>query len=171
MGFTPTAGVPMGTRSGDLDPGLVDYLARSEKMTPAQFAKMVNHESGLLGISETSSDMRDLLEREGGDRRAAEAIELYCYQVRKAIGSLAAALGGIETLVFGGGIGEKAAAIRHRICNGLQFLGVRLDDERNEQSAQCISSPGAAVKVWVLATDEEQVIARAVWQLLERKGA
>ena len=108
MSFTPTAGVPMSTRSGDLDPGLVWYLARTEKMSAKQFNEMVNFQSGLLGVSETSSDMRDLLERETQDVRAAEAVALFCYQVKKWIGAFAAALGGLDTLVFAGGIGENA---------------------------------------------------------------
>jgi acetate kinase len=116
MGFTPTAGVPMSTRSGDLDPGLVWFLARTENMSAKQFNTMVNSQSGLLGISETSSDMRDLLEREKQDVRAAEAVALYCYQIKKLIGAYAAALGGMDTLVFAGGIGENAPVIRARIC-------------------------------------------------------
>lgn len=166
MGFTPASGVPMGTRSGDIDPGLIDYLARSEQMTPQRFQHMVNHESGLLGISETSSDMRDLMARQASDVRAAEAIELYCYQVRKAIGALAAAMNGIDTLVFSGGIGENVPQIRHRICKHLQFLGVTPDDEQNNKSAQRISRADAKVAVWVIPTDEEQVIAQSVVNLL-----
>jgi acetate kinase len=106
MGFTPTSGVVMSTRTGDLDPGLVYYLARTERMTAARFQRMANHESGLLGVSGTSSDVRDLLAKEAGDVRAAEAVALFCYQVKKWIGSFAAALGGVDTLVFSGGIGE-----------------------------------------------------------------
>ncbi|MGB9517133.1 MAG: acetate/propionate family kinase, partial [Candidatus Acidiferrum sp.] len=128
MSFTPTAGVPMSTRSGDLDPGLVWYLARTEKMNDKQFNEMVNFQSGLLGISETSSDMRDLLERETQDVRAAEAVALFCYQVKKWIGAFGAALGGLDTLVFAGGIGENAAPVRDRICDGLGFLGIKLDE-------------------------------------------
>ena len=131
MSFTPTAGVPMSTRTGDLDPGLVWYLARTEEMSAKQFNDMVNFQSGLLGISETSSDMRDLLEHETEDVRAAEAVALFCYQVKKWIGSFAAALGGIETLVFAGGIGENAPAVRARICDGLGFLGIELEDKHN----------------------------------------
>jgi len=118
MSFTPAAGVPMSTRSGDLDPGLVWYLARTERMTAEQFHHMVNHQSGLLGVSETSSDLRDLLSREADDVRAAEAVALLCYQIKKWIGAFAAALGGLDTLVFAGGIGENAPLIRARICEG-----------------------------------------------------
>ena len=134
MSFTPTAGVPMSTRSGDLDPGLVWYLARTEKMGAKQFNEMVNFQSGLLGISETSSDMRDLLERETQDVRAAEAIAVFCYQIKKWIGAFAAALGGLDTLVFAGGIGENAPAVRARICDGLgiPWNGTRRKPKRGE---------------------------------------
>ena len=166
MSFTPTAGLVMSTRSGDLDPGLVAYLARTEKMTAAQFQKMVNHESGLLGISETSSDMRDLVAREAKDVRAAEAVALFCYQARKWIGSFAAALGGLDTLVFAGGIGENAAPVRARICDGLDFLGVKLDQAGNAKNAAVISANASTVKVRVIRTDEEQMIARSVCRIL-----
>ena len=135
MGFTPTAGLVMSTRSGDLDPGLAPYLARTEQMTTQQFYEMVNHGSGLLGVSETSSDMRDLLAQEASDIRAAEAVALFCYQAKKWIGSFAAALGGLDTLVFAGGIGENAPLVRARICDGLGFLGIEL--ERVAQCRQC----------------------------------
>ena len=142
MSFTPTAGVPMSTRSGDLDPGLVWYLARTEKMSAKQFNEMVNFESGLLGISETSSDMRDLLDRETQDVRAAEAVALFCYQVKKWIGAFAAALGGLDTLVFAGGIGENAPTVRARICDGLGFLGIELEEKRNAANEGVISTDG-----------------------------
>ncbi|EQD37093.1 Acetate and butyrate kinase, partial [mine drainage metagenome] len=112
MGFTPAAGLIMSTRSGDLDPGIFCYLARSEAMTAAQFQNMVNHQSGLLGISATSSDIRDLLTKEPTDHRAAQALDLFCYQTKKWIGSFAAALGGVDTLVFAGGIGENSPVLR-----------------------------------------------------------
>jgi acetate kinase len=135
MGFTPTAGLVMSTRSGDLDPGLAPYLARTEQITTEQFYRMVNHESGLLGVSQTSSDMRDLLAREADDVRAAEAVALFCYQAKKWIGSFAAALGGLDTLVFAGGIGENAPLVRARICEGLGFLGIELNTARNAAAA------------------------------------
>lgn len=166
MGFTPTAGLVMSTRSGDLDPGLVSYLARTGQMTPSQFQQMVNHESGLLGISETSSDMRDLLAHEAGDVRSAEAVALFCYQAKKWIGSFAAALGGVDTLVFAGGIGENAAPVRQRICDGLGFLGIGLDASRNAENAGLISTDGNRTTVRVIRTDEELMIARSVSRVL-----
>ena len=162
MGFTPTAGLVMSTRSGDLDPGLAPYLARTEQMTTKQFYEMVNHESGLLGVSETSSDMRDLLDHETQDARAAEAVALFCYQAKKWIGSLAAALGGLDTLVFAGGIGENVALVRARVCEGLGFLGIELKESRNAESAALISKDGSRVAVRVIRTDEELMIARSV---------
>jgi acetate kinase len=162
MGFTPTAGLVMGTRTGDLDPGLVYYLARSERMTAAQFQQMVNHESGLRGVSGTSSDLRDLLARKAGDVRAAEAVDLFCYQARKWIGSYAAALGGLDTLVFAAGIGENVPLIRKRICEGLDFLGIKLNPKRNAKNASLISQDTGRVKVRVIRTDEELMIARSV---------
>jgi len=157
MGFTPAAGLVMGTRSGDLDPGLMSYLALTESMTAAQFQSMVNHESGLIGISESSADVRDLLEREGADARAREAIDLFCYQAKKWIGAFAAALGGVDTLVFAGGIGENSAPVRRRICDGLKFLGIEIDDSLNRRHASKISTGAVAVRV--IRTDEESVIA------------
>jgi acetate kinase len=157
MGFTPAAGLMMGTRSGDLDPGLMSYLTLSESMTAAQFQTMVNHESGLIGISESSADVRDLLEREAADERAREAIDMFCYQAKKWIGAFAAVLSGVDTLVFAGGIGENSAPVRRRICDGLQFLGIEIDDTLNQRHAACIST--GAVTVRVIRTDEESVIA------------
>ena len=166
MSLTPAAGVPMSTRSGDIDPGLVSYLARTEQMSAKQFDEMVNFKSGLLGISETSSDMHDLLNSEAEDMRAAEAIAIFCYQVRKWIGAFAAALGGLDTLVFAGGIGENAATIRTRICDQLGFLGIELDQKRNAEHAPWISTGTGRVKVRVIRTDEELMIARSVLQIL-----
>jgi acetate kinase len=166
MGFTPTAGLVMSTRTGDLDPGLVYYLARSERMSAAQFQRMVNHQSGLLGISATSSDLRDLLAREAGDARAADAVALFCYQAKKWIGSFAAALGGLDTLVFAGGIGEHSPPVRRRICDGLGFLGIELDHKRNAKNAALISTQSGCVKVRVIPTDEELMIARSVTRVL-----
>jgi acetate kinase len=166
MGFTPTAGLVMSTRSGDLDPGLVPYLARTEQMTTKQFYEMVNHESGLLGISGTSSDMRDLCASEATDVRAAEAVALFCYQAKKWIGSFAAALGGLDTLVFSAGIGENCPAIREHICDGLGFLGIELDPARNAKNAAVISTAGGRATVRVIRTDEELMLARSVCRIL-----
>lgn len=166
MAFTPAAGLVMSSRSGDMDPGLVSFLAKSEQMTASQFNRMVNHESGLLGISETSSDMRDLLSRESEDVRAAEAVGLFCYQARKWIGAFAAALGGLDTLVFAGGIGENAAPVRARICEGLGFLGIELDPARNEAHAEIISTEKSPAVVRIIRTDEELMIATSVCRLL-----
>jgi acetate kinase len=154
----------MSTRSGDVDPGLVDYLSRTAGMTPSQFDRMVNHESGLLGVSEISGDMRDLLAQESVDVRAAEAVEMFCYQVKKWIGAFTAALGGVDTLVFAGGIGEHAAPVRERICDGLDYLGIELEAARNAAAAEVISSDASRVSVRVIRTDEELMIARSVWR-------
>lgn len=168
MGFTPASGLPMSRRSGDLDPGLLSYLAHTEGMTVERFHRMVNSESGLLGVSEVSSDMRDLLKQEGSDPRAAEAVELFCYQVRKGIGALAASLGGLDTMVFSAGIGEHAPVIRARICAGLEFLGIMIDHARNNADEGVISKDGCPVTVRVIHTDEEQEIAHSVMHLLGR---
>jgi acetate kinase len=166
MGFTPTAGLVMSTRSGDLDPGLAPYLARAEQITAKQFYEMVNHESGLLGVSETSADMRDLLTQQAVDVRAAEAVSLFCYQAKKWIGSFAAALGGLNTLVFAGGIGENAPSVRARICEGLGFLGIELDEKRNASNEAIISAATSRATVRVIRTDEELMIARSVSRIL-----
>ena len=162
MGFTPTGGLPMSTRTGDLDPGVATYLMQAEGLTPAQFNHLINHESGLLGVSETSSDMRDLLESQATDVRAAEAIDLFCYQTKKGIGAFAAVLDGVDTLVFSGGIGENAPEIRARVCIGLGFLGIELDQSRNTANAPIISTDTSRVTVRVIPTNEEQMIAGLV---------
>ncbi len=169
MGFTPTAGLPMGTRTGDLDPGVAGYLMKTQNLTPKQFNTLVNQESGLLGISETSSDMRDLLKCQANDIRAAEAVEFFCYQTRKWIGSYAAVLGGLDTLVFAGGIGENSPEIRERICKGLEFLGIKLDNVHNSTNALVISIESSPVTVRVIKTDEELMIAKTVYRTLNNK--
>ncbi len=166
MGFTPTSGLPMSTRSGDLDPGVVWYLARTEGLTADQFHHMVNTQSGLLGLSELSPDLRDLLAQEGRDARAADAVALFCYQGRKYLGAYAAALGGLDHVVFSGGIGEHSAVVRARMCEGLEFLGIHLDHAANQASAPIISSRQSRVTVRVIRTDEESQIARCVCRLL-----
>ncbi len=169
MGFTPASGLMMATRSGDLDPGIAGYLARLESMSAVQFEHMVNHASGLLGVSGGSSDVRDLLAKEPTDHRAALALDMFCYQARKWIGSFAAALGGVDTLVFAGGIGENAPVIRQRICRDLAFLGIAIKPALNAGNSPLISAPDAAVAVRVIHTDEELMIARSVCALLKIK--
>lgn len=171
MAFTPAAGLVMSSRSGDLDPGLVSFMARNAQMTAAQFDHMANHESGLLGISETSSDLRDLLSQETDDVRSAEAVALFCYQAKKWIGAFTAVLGGLDTLVFAGGIGENAPLIRARICEGLDYLGIELSRERNENSAEIISTNTSRAVVRIIHTDEELMIARSVCYALELGSA
>jgi len=160
MGFTPTGGLMMGTRSGDLDPGLMVYLMNHNGYDGRRLERLVNHESGLLGVSAISSDVKTLLEERAVEPNAALAIEMFCYQVRKQIGALAAVLGGLDLLVFTGGIGERAAAVRLEVCRGLEFLGIALDTERNEAHADTISSPDGKCAVRVIPTNEDLMIAR-----------
>jgi acetate kinase len=160
MGFTPLGGMVMGTRPGDLDPGMLLYLLETQRLSAAELRTILSAQSGLLGVSGISSDMRDLLAREHDDPRAALAIELYCYTAQKHLGALTAVLSGVETLVFTAGIGEHAAPVRARICSGLEFLGIRLDPARNARHAPIISDVGSAVTVRVIPTNEELMIAR-----------
>jgi acetate kinase len=162
MGFTPLEGLVMGTRSGDVDPGLLLYLLEQKKMSAKETSTMLNKESGLLGVSGTSGDMRNLLEKMQQDSRAGEAVELFCYRAKKYIGAYAAVLGGLDVLVFAGGIGERAPVVRKWICDGLDFLGVRLDALSNEANAALISSPASAVQVRVIKTNEDLMIVRHV---------
>jgi acetate kinase len=171
MGFTPTGGLVMGTRSGDLDPGVLLYLLQPGGPSPNELNTLLNKQSGLLGVSEISADMQDLLDRENQDDRAAEAVALFCYQAKKFLGALIAALGGLDTLVFTAGIGEHAAPVRERICARLDFLGIRLDPERNAQSAPIISRDGSPVVVRVMHTDEDLMIARHTYRIISRTGA
>ena len=166
MGFTPAAGMVMGTRPGDLDPGVTWYIMQSEHLTTKQFNQLINNDSGLLGISGISSDMRDLLKVEPDDIRAAEAVELFCYQAKKWIGAFAAALGGLDILVFAGGIGENSPVVRSRICRGLEFLGIQLEEKRNLKNDPLISTDTAKAAVRIIHTDEEQMIAKFVMQTL-----
>lgn len=165
MGLTPAGGLMMGTRSGDLDPGVLLYLLREKGRSPSTLDYLVNQRAGLIGVSGTTSDMRDLLAQEAGDRHVAEAIELYCYQAQH-LGALAAVLGGLDTLVFTAGVGENAPAIRDRICQGLEFLGIHLDTARNEANAPVISRDGSPATVRVLKTDEELMIARHTYKVV-----
>jgi len=166
MGFTPLEGLVMGTRSGDVDPGLLLYLLLQKKMSAKEMSTMLNKESGLLGVSGTSGDMRNLLEKMRQDSRAGEAVELFCYRAKKYIGAYAAVLGGLDVLVFAGGIGERAAVVRKGICDGLDFLGVRLDASSNEANAALISSSASGVKVRVIKTNEDLMIVRHVLSTL-----
>ena len=170
MGFTPAGGLMMGTRSGDLDPGVLVYLLVERGMSPALVNELVNRQSGLLGVSGVSADMRDLLARESADTSAAEAIALFCYQARKYLGALVAAQGGLDTLVFTGGIGEHAAAVRWRICEGLEFLGIRLEPRGNEAHTPVISRQGGAVTVRIMQTDEDLMIARHTKRVIGMSG-
>ncbi|MGA3013632.1 MAG: acetate/propionate family kinase [Bacteroidales bacterium] len=166
MGFTPAGGLMMGTRPGDLDPGASWYMMQSENLTPKQFNNLINQESGLLGVSETSSDMHDLLDNQMSDIRAAEAVELFCYQVRKRIGAFTTTLGGLDTLVFSGGIGENAPEVRARICEGLEFLGIWIEEKKNKANAPVISTDSGQATVRVIHTDEELMIAKTVSQMI-----
>jgi acetate kinase len=166
MGFTPAGGLAMGTRSGDLDPGVAWYMMQREHLTSTQFNHLINHESGLIGMSGSSSDMRDLLEQESSDVHVAEAVDVFCYQVKKWIGAFAAAMGGLDTLVFAGGIGEHAALVRARICAGLEFLGIEIEEKSNVQNADVISTETGRVVVRIMHTDEELMIAKSVCGIL-----
>jgi acetate kinase len=166
MAFTPTGGVVMSTRSGDLDPGVAAYLARREGWSADRLEDVLSHEAGLLGISGVSGDMRTLLAHEGEAPGCRLAVAAYVYAIKKAIGAFAAVLGGLDTLVFSGGIGEHAPVIRARIGDGLGFLGLRIDPDRNAENAPIISPPDARVVTRVIATDEELMIARAAWHVL-----
>jgi acetate kinase len=168
MGFSPTAGLVMGTRCGDLDPGLLLYLLREQRLTPADASGLINRRAGLLGVSATTEDMGELLAREGEDSRAAEAVSLFCYQAKKYLGAYAAALGGLDILVFTAGIGEHAAPVRERICAGLDFLGLELDPGRNARHEPVISAEGSRVVVRVIQTNEELMAARHACRLVAR---
>ena len=170
MGMTPGGGIMMGSRSGDLDPGVVPFLARHAQMTPGRFNHVANHESGMLGISEISGDVQVLLAHQATHPHAAEALELFCYQARKAVASMAAAVEGIDTLIFAGGIGEHCAEIRARICAPLAFLGIILDPNRNVHDAGLISSDESTVAVRVLHTDEQRMLAEEA-RLFLRSGS
>ncbi|HYT89717.1 MAG TPA: acetate/propionate family kinase [Gemmataceae bacterium] len=171
MGFTPTGGLVMGTRTGDLDPGVLLYLLREQRLTTDQLNDLVNHQSGLLGLSGSSSDMRQLLEQAPSNPAAALAVAIFCYQARKFVGALTAALGGLDTLIFTAGIGEKAAPIRRDICAGLEWLGVQIDAARNDAAAAVISTDTSRVCVRVLRTDEELMIARHTHRILTEQAS
>lgn len=171
MGFTPAAGLMMGTRCGDLDPGVLVYLLEEQKMTPAAVNTLINRQAGLLGVSGISEDMRDLLSREATEPHAAEAIALFCYRAKKYLGAYTAVLGGLDILVFTGGIGERAPVIRERICSGLELLGLSIDPARNQANAPVISSDESRVCVRVMKTEEELIIARHVLRLMRQNSS
>jgi acetate kinase len=165
MGLTPDGGIMMGTRSGDLDPGVVLHLLRSGHDVQA-LTRMLEREAGLLGVSGVTSDMKELLERRARDPRCALAVAMFTYAVRKAIGSFVAGLGGVDSLVFTGGIGEHSAVVRAEACANLRPFGIQLDDERNDAGVDAISPDGAPCTVHVVATDEEHVVARHTREVL-----
>ncbi len=167
MGLTPAGGIPMSTRSGDIDPGILTVIAHNQQLDAEQLSHLIGFESGLLGISETTSDMKQLLDMETTDQRAKEAVDIFCYSVRKFIGAYAAALGGINSLVFSGGIGEVSAPIRGRVCSDLAFLGITLDEERNQASAERISADNCSVGVHVIATNEALTMARDMQNIIK----
>lgn len=169
MGFTPTGGFIMGTRTGDIDPGVAWHLIQNEKLTPADFNTLINKQSGLLGVSGISADMQTLVEKQGKNQAAKQAVDLFCYQVKKYIGSYAAILNGIDALVFTGGIGEHAFAIRAAICKGMDYLGLSIDTAANNKNKLVISAPGSSVKVYVIPTDEAFMMARFTKQLLAKQ--
>jgi len=170
MGFSPAGGIVMGTRLGDVDPSVLVYALQQEQMTPEALSRLVNAESGLRGVSQTSHDMRDLLSRESSDPRAADAVALFCHAARKSVGALAAVLGGLDTMIFTGGIGEHAAPIRERICAGLEFFGIALDVDRNAEHAPIISRADAPVTIRVMKTDEDRMLARHARRVLQHNG-
>jgi len=166
MGFTPLEGLVMATRSGDIDPAAVIYLQQRDRLSPHEIDTLLNKQSGLLGLSGTSGDMRDLLEKEARDDRAAEAVALFCYRAKKYVGAYAAALGGLDSLIFAGGIGENAPQVRERICSGLEFLGLEVDPTLNRSNAPVISSKRSHATIQVIKTDEDIVIARHVLAII-----
>jgi acetate kinase len=169
MGLTPTGGLVMSTRSGDLDPGVILYLLEEKGMRPSTLNDLLNQHAGLLGVSGTTSDMKDLLSQEAQNSHAADAVDLFCYQAKKYLGALAATLGGLDTLIFTGGIGENAAPVRWRICQDMEFLGIRLDASRNDANAPIISRSDSPASVRVMRTDEELMIARHTFTLASRQ--
>ena len=169
MGLTPTGGLMMGTRCGDLDPGIVLYLLKEKGYGSARIDDLVNHESGLLGVSGISFDMKTLLEKSASDPHACQAVEMFCHHLRKHVGALAAVLGGVDTLVFTGGIGEHAAPVRWNVCQGLAHLGIHLDEERNTRHADMISTRGNSCQVRVIPTNEDLMIARHTSKVIAGK--
>lgn len=166
MGLTPAGGIPMSTRSGDLDPGVIYYLLKRKNLNAEQFNQIITEQSGLLGLSGSSADMKLLLEKEAYDQRAADAVNVFCYQARKTIGAYAAAMGGLDAVVFSGGMGENAPKIRARVCQGLDFLGIDIEAGRNNLNAEVISTNSSRVPVWVIHADEAITMARDVAKIM-----
>ena len=166
MGFTPVGGLVMSTRSGDLDPGILIYLLEEKGLQPSGLSDLLNQQSGLLGVSGISSDMRDLLSKEKSEAHAREAVDLFCYQASKYLGALSAVLGGLDTLIFTAGIGENSPVVRQRICQNLSYLGIQLDEGRNHANAPVISAENARVSVRVMKTNEDLMIARHTANLI-----
>jgi acetate kinase len=169
MGLTPLEGLVMGTRTGSLDPGVVLYLMQNKQMDAAALEDMLYKRSGLLGVSEISNDMRILLESD--DERAKEAVDVFIYRIQRELGATAAALGGLDALVFTAGIGENSAQIRAKVCAGMAWLGIRLDEDANRAGGPRISAQDSRVKIWVIPTNEELMIATHTQQLLAGTGA
>lgn len=172
MGFTPLEGLVMGTRSGDLDPALVSYIARKENVDAVEVERWLNHRSGLLGLSGISNDMRELVSRYESDPRARLAVDVFCYRARKYLGAYLAALGGADAIVFSGGIGENASAVREKICAGMDWCGLTVDLQKNHATVGCegpISPSGATLHVYVIPSDEEALIARETAKLFQRE--
>ena len=167
MDFTPLDGLLMGTRCGTIDPGVLFYLMNHYGLDAHAVERLLTHESGLLGVSGISSDIRTLLVREATDAHAAEVIELFVYRISREIGSLAAVLGGLDALVFTGGIGEHAAPIRARVCRAASWLGLELDESTNNAGGPCISLATSRVSAWVIPTNEELMIAQQTLNILE----
>jgi len=168
MGFTPTGGLMMSTRPGDLDPGVILYLLQEQKLSPDKINDILNKQAGLLGISDRSSDMKELLEIQKSDNKAGESIELFCYQAKKFLGAMTAALGGLDSLVFTGGIGENAPLIRKLICTDMGFVNIQLDESLNLNNAPVISGDDSSIKVRVIKTNEELMIARHTYKVMSK---
>jgi acetate kinase len=166
MGFTPTGGLMMGTRSGDLDPGVLIHLMREKAYDARRLDELVNQQAGLLGVSGISPDMKTLLDQREREPRAAQAVNLFCYTLCKHLAAMTAVLGGLDMLVFTGGIGERAAPIRHEVCSRVAYLGIELDENRNAANAEIISTPASACLVRVIPTNEDLMIARHTRALL-----
>jgi acetate kinase len=176
MGFTPLEGLVMGTRSGDLDPAILDFVSAKEGLSLHDLDSLLNKQSGLLGVSGLTADMRELLaeEAEHGDRRARLAIDLFCYRVKKYLGAYLAAMNGADAVIFAGGIGENAPEVRRRICTGLEWLGIEIDDSLNSEllgTEGRMDAKGSRVELWVIPTDEELLIARDTWRVVTGSDA